>query len=128
MKWLKRHLFELPCFTWTLHSHKCCQECVSTSGTSVKRLGAERVPTCSGLCMVSQAPLRLWWHTATSGRLAQGRGKGDKQQQTGSILSCHGHCCDECVPINLAMTQSPVEMWPKSNDTDVSYMFIAKKL
>lgn len=94
----------------------------------MKRLGAEGVPTFSGLCTVSRAPLRLWWHTATSGQLAQGRGKGDKQQQTGSIPSCHGHCCDECVPINLAMTQSPVEMWPKSNDTDVSYMFIAKKL
>lgn len=128
MKRLKRHLSELACFTWTLHSHKCYQECVSASGRSVKRLGAERVPTCSGLCTESQVPLRLWWHTARSVRLAGGRGKSDKQQRIGNIQSCHGHRCDECVPTNLAMTQSPVEMGLISSDTDVSYVFIAKKL
>lgn len=62
------------------------------------------------------------------GPTAEGRGRSGKQQQIGNILSCHRHCCDECVPINVAVTPNPVEMWLKSSDTDVSYMFIAKKL
>lgn len=58
----------------------------------------------------------------------QGQRKSDKQQQIGNTLSCPDHHCDDCVPRNLAMTQSPVELWPKSSDTDVSYMLVAKKL
>lgn len=59
--------------------------------------------------------------------IPRGRGKSDKQQQIGNILTCHEQGCDECVPIKLAMTPIPVELWPRSNDTDVSCTFIAQK-
>lgn len=67
----------------------------------------------------------------TQGNLAslpRGREKSDKQQQIGNILICHEHGCNECAPLKLAMTPSPVELWPRSNDTDVSCMFLHKKV
>ena len=69
MKWLKRHLFELPRFTWPWHSHKCYQERVSASGTSVKRLEAERILTCCGPFGESQAPPDLAHPLGTEGKV-----------------------------------------------------------
>lgn len=45
MKWLKRHLPELPYFGWTSHSHKCYQEDVPEVLEAEHVLGAlSRVP------------------------------------------------------------------------------------
>lgn len=120
--WLKRHLFGCHAFSGHCPPVNVLRSVWMPQACQWDRQGRSVFP-----CALGSAPSRLWCHSEQFDQPPQGQ-REKWQQQIGNILIRCEHGCDGCLPIKLAMTPSPVELWPRSNDTDVSCMFIAKKL